>query len=292
MPNGTWHNVRRGDDLMKLAGLYYGDEANWLPIFYANEDLYGENLDKVPIGTDVFIPDIETREDTVALSTEYKRQSISPPPRTLWEVRGKPGYYIKIVQDDNGNKKMMFVYPPEGHIIINGTNYDVPSSVISAGLLGVEYAAERLGVESSRISNAMGDDVQCVFIESTGISVYEYGEPVSKIADTLSDAPPTKRATATRQALPTELLDYMPGVPGLLVDLPDDDYPNGVVPDLVRLACLTHYGYYYMYFEALVNNGLNEVSVTIPGQRIKMPQRGKGNLVKEAAKWRERIADD
>jgi nucleoid-associated protein YgaU len=57
------HTVKRGDTLFSLARWYYGDSEKFGVIYQANRGLLHEP-DPLPVGVELFIPDLSTPEQT------------------------------------------------------------------------------------------------------------------------------------------------------------------------------------------------------------------------------------
>jgi|GEM_PF-1953337 len=258
---GTYHRVGPGEDLMFLAEIYYGDSTAWGHIFWANWDVYGDDFEMVPAGSDVFIPDLEVSAQSVRL---YRDIAENPAPVNAqetgtWEVRGTPtDMTIRIEETGAGDKRVLFRFNDE--------------SVVMTGPTGLQYAAERVSTFYSSGSRTM----------SSGS--LEAGEVLQ---DTLSNAFGAGSVwTFVPEVDEVEGLDTV-GVPGPI----EEPVPErrGIIPNLLRIAVEEYIGHHYYYFDALDENNFTEGDIFKNLQQVRIPPRGKRHLIAEAAKWRDRL---
>jgi hypothetical protein len=149
MAKGTWHSVAAGHDLLFLAEWYYGDTALWSYIYWNNLDIYGDDFEKVPVGTRVFIPDPPTKVQHGTLIGFMRKRSEfnqtlegSPtnPTPVSFGTRGM-SWYVKY--DPVFAEKMLVFKYGDGSEFVTGCR-------------GVEVAAATAGVQASTISNGYG----------------------------------------------------------------------------------------------------------------------------------------
>jgi hypothetical protein len=67
MADGIYHTLAADEDLVYLAEYYYGDSGGWDHIYYANEDLIGDDPEAVTAGMRLFVPALETRRAVAIL---------------------------------------------------------------------------------------------------------------------------------------------------------------------------------------------------------------------------------
>lgn len=249
---GALHRIKEDEDLPRLAEMFYGNSDNWKHIYWANIGLYGDDFEAVMAGSLVYIPDIETANKRVILTGEVLPNAVQEAaynPLGLRQARYSPdGRGFRIVRTESGHAELLFSFE------------DV--STIKAGLLGIEYAAERLTVSG-------------------------YGSLTeSPTAGTLSNAKGDTLKTYGDQDTPGTGFDGT-GVPSA----PDIEVPEGesYPTNLLRKAVVDYYGYHYMYYPVLWFNDTEETDIFKSGQEFTMPARGKRAQISEAVKWAKRL---
>jgi len=63
----TTHVVEQGEDIFKLAELYYGDAGAWWVIYHANLEDLGDDPEELSPGVTLRIPALETSQETEAM---------------------------------------------------------------------------------------------------------------------------------------------------------------------------------------------------------------------------------
>jgi hypothetical protein len=109
--NGKWHVVGPEQDLLFLAEWFYGDSAAWSHIFWANLDVYGDDFEKIPAGSTVFIPELEqspVKKMYTGPAIKVKRQAEFP-------VRTGPAHgSFRFEEKATGYKCLIFVFEGTG----------------------------------------------------------------------------------------------------------------------------------------------------------------------------------
>jgi hypothetical protein len=104
MAKGTYHRVRDGQDLVFLAEWYYGDSTAW-------SHIYGDDFEKIPAGSPVFIPDLETSD----VIESYTGPAVTVNREKGYPVRTGPvNGYFNVEQEDDGTKTLLLVFEGEG----------------------------------------------------------------------------------------------------------------------------------------------------------------------------------
>jgi len=133
------HIVEMQDDLMHLAEIFYGDTNGWKDIYWANLDVYGDDFEKIPVGTTIHIPVFEDKDVRFkyrgAVWGTNAMQAILP--------SAPVSANYDIIVNDSGAKNLV--------IELN----DGSSVMVGSG--GVACAKESMAVNEDVVSNAMGD---------------------------------------------------------------------------------------------------------------------------------------
>jgi hypothetical protein len=258
---GTYHRVGPGEDLLFLAEIYYGDSTAWGHIFWANWDVYGDDFEMVPAGSDVYIPDLEVAAQSVRLRRDVA-VSVKPiyaQASGVWGARyTSENLEIRIEDDTYGDKQVVFRFGDK--------------SVIMTGPTGLEYTADRIGTFYSSGSRVMGDgsltegEVRANTL-SNAKGDGSYWEFIPEV-DSVTGLDTTGAPKRTDEEVP--LIEF-------------------VIPNLLRLAVEEYIGHHYFYFDALDENGFSDGDIFKRLQQVKIPPRGKRHLIAEAGKWRERL---
>jgi hypothetical protein len=125
---------------------------------------------------------------------------------------------------------------------------------IKLGPDGPNYAAEKMGLTVSRISNAYGAAAQ---VPTGEVSLRTPG---------MVGVPATPPVAKKEKAL--------------------------FIPNMLRLAVEEKWGHPYGYWDALAANDLDERHVLYKGQPITIPARAKRAKMGQAEKWRRRFGND
>lgn len=131
---------------MHLAEWYYGESSAWMILFWANQDVYGDDFEKIPVGTPVFIPQLETTEAT-------------------FRYRGSIFAGTDCVSNINPPVPQPVSFNPYEFIPNTATGFPNlaltvdDGSVVYTGRGGVAIAEETLQVNSGSCSSALGDSI-------------------------------------------------------------------------------------------------------------------------------------
>jgi hypothetical protein len=109
--NGKWHVVGPEQDLLFLAEWFYGDSAAWSHIYWSNLDIYGDDFEKIPAGSRVFIPDLEV----TPVEKVYTGPAVERRLQTAFPVRSGPlNSEFKIEEKSTGHKCITLVFKGTG----------------------------------------------------------------------------------------------------------------------------------------------------------------------------------
>lgn len=123
--------------------------------------------------------------------------------------------------------------------------------MIELGPDGPEFAAGKLGLDTSQVSGAGGNGAQFPYGDISPMKPGDVGVPT----------PPPKPET--------EKIPF--------------------VANFLRILVEKAWGHPYGYFDALLANGFDEQHIFYKGQKIIIPARGKRSRMVQAAKWRRRF---
>jgi hypothetical protein len=142
------HIVEMQDDLMHLAEIFYGATDGWKDIYWANLDVYGDDFEKIPVGTTIHIPIFEDKDANHKWQGHFygtnSLQAIIPPAPAM-----TPNNYQVLVAN-SGQKNLVVEL------------YDGSSVMLGVG--GVAYAKDSLAVSDDTLSNAMGDTAPTIIL--------------------------------------------------------------------------------------------------------------------------------
>jgi hypothetical protein len=177
---GRRHVVGPGEDLLFLAEWYYGDSAAWSHVYWANLDLYGDDFEAIPTGSTVLIPELETKAASAILKEAVTLRNVdlaTPGPGVAdFALRhGEKNTSFEVTIAENGDRQLLFRFADNSELL--------------TGPGGLAYAAERLQVDVSRLSNAQGS-AGVGFAQEPYKEPKKKGVPIRRVARELRPAVP------------------------------------------------------------------------------------------------------